>query len=303
MTWKASQHLLSLWYSVDALHLSLQPLLCSVLSLSAREVLGILGIVCSSFLSSLLSCSPHCPPFLFSSPYTLFTYLPLLLDEPFLFSLLPSLLPSILSIYIYILSSPGLISLLTHQVLVPTVSGSDYRHWSPVAVLRCRQQTYLTYNYSAVFFICCIWFSAPSVLGNDKIHLQTYIQMSKASTHIQSVRWTHCHPHYFVKVVNTWEIDLKWFIWSPSVSSSTVSFALRVIEFGRGAGTVLCMISTWAHCTFVLISSSLKLWPWARNIIGKHKDGISEEAEIIDNGKPPKYIVFCFCKDNCPWSI
>lgn len=61
MAWKASQHLFSLWYSVDALHLSLQALLSSLLSLSAREMLGIPGTVCSSFLSSLLSCSPFSP--------------------------------------------------------------------------------------------------------------------------------------------------------------------------------------------------------------------------------------------------
>ncbi len=45
----------------------------SLLSLSAREVLGILGIVCSSFLSSLLSCSS----LFFLTPllHTLFTSL------------------------------------------------------------------------------------------------------------------------------------------------------------------------------------------------------------------------------------
>lgn len=75
MTWKASKHLFSLWYSVGALHLTLQPLLSSLLSLPARGTFGIPGIVCSSFLSSLLSCF-SC----FSLLLTLSNYLLLHLD-------------------------------------------------------------------------------------------------------------------------------------------------------------------------------------------------------------------------------
>lgn len=88
MTWKASLLLFSLWYSVDALHLSLQPLLSSLLSLSAREVLGILGIVCSSFLPSLLSRSTL---FSHSLPSTLFSPISSCLLDILCFSpLLPS---------------------------------------------------------------------------------------------------------------------------------------------------------------------------------------------------------------------
>lgn len=101
MTRKASQHLFSLWYSVDALQLSLQPLLSSLLSLSAREVLGILGIVCSSFLPSLLS---HSTLFSRSPLPTLFTYLLSLAGPPLFLaaSLLDLLLLS--NVFLYIIS-------------------------------------------------------------------------------------------------------------------------------------------------------------------------------------------------------